>query len=175
MSGYGIDSISAAVVTLPSSSVASLSFYSVDTSLYYTSGSVTGNLYALKADGSTKFTSSNSFSLAYTAPCASFTPMTGSATGTFTGSTYTIGQSAISLTFSDLELTSNTCVHSYSLTSVSPAMITMPDTSTPSLTIYSVDTNLWYTSGSVTGIIYAKKADGSTLFNTAGQFITFTI
>jgi hypothetical protein len=30
------------------------------------------------------------------------------------------------------------------------------------------------TAGSVTGIIYAVAADGTTLFNAAGQYISFT-
>ena len=101
--------------------------------------------------------------------------MTGSATGTFTGNTYTLGQSAEAVTFSDLVATSSTCVHSYSLADVSPSIITLPDSSASSISLYSVLNTLYYANASVTGKIYAVKADGSTLFNTAGQFITFSI
>ena len=163
---------------MPTSTARTISFYSTDISLYYTSGTVTGKIYALKLDGSTKFTTAGqfiTFSIAYTAPCVSFTPMVGVTGGTWTGNTYTLGQSAEALTFTDLEATSNVCVHSYVLADVSSTMVTMADTSTRTISLYSVDIALYYTSSVVTGKIYAVKADGTTKYNAAGEFITFSI
>ena len=165
-------------MTLPTSSSRTISFYSVDQSLYLTSGTVTGNIYALKADGSTLYNTAGqfiTFSIAYTAPCTSFNPMVGVTGGTWTGNTYTLGQAAEALTFTDLEATSHNCVHSYVLADVSPEIITMSDTSARTISLYSVDIALYYTSATVTGKIYAVKADGTTKYNTAGEFITFSI
>jgi len=168
---YSLVSVSpAAMVTLPVTTSRSLTIYSVSTSLWYTSGSVTGTIYAVKADGSTLFNTAGqfiSFSIAYLAPCPSFTPMTGSTSGTFTGNTYTLGQAAEALTFTDLVATSSTCVLSYSLADVTPAIVTMADTSARTISLSSTDDSLYYASGSVTGKIYAKDVDGN-LFNTAG-------
>jgi len=82
---------------MPVSTDRTISFSSTNIAYYYTSGSVTGKIYAVKLDGSTKFDTAGqfiTFSIAYTAPCASFNPMTGSATGTFSGATYTISNAA---------------------------------------------------------------------------------
>ena len=103
---------------MPTSTARTISFYSTDISLYYTSGTVTGKIYALKLDGSTKFTTTGqfiNFSIAYTAPCASFNPMIGVTGGTFSGATYTLGQVASTQTFTDLEATSSVCVSGYSM------------------------------------------------------------
>ena len=101
--------------------------------------------------------------------------MIGSTSGTFSGSTYTLGQSASTQTFTDLEATSSVCVTGYSMASQSVAIVTLPTSTSRTISFYSVDESLYKTSSTVTGNIYALKADGSSLYNTAGQFITFSI
>jgi len=136
VTGYTMANQSPAIVTLPTSTSRTISFSSTDTSLYKTSGTVTGNIYALKADGSTTYSTAGqfiTFSIAYTAPCVSFNPMVGSTAGTWTGTTYTLGQTAESQTFTDLEPTSNICVSGYELADVSNSMVTMPSATTRSV------------------------------------------
>ena len=98
MHSYSLADVSPSIITMADTSARTISLYSVDIALYYTSATVTGKIYAVKADGTTKFNTAGefiTFSISFTAPCNAFNPMTGSATGTFTGSTYTIS-SAVS-------------------------------------------------------------------------------
>ena len=171
VSGYELADLSpSGIITLPSATARSIQLYSTDTSLYYTSGSITGKIYALDAGG-TRFSTAGqfiTFSIAFTAPCDAYTPITGAGFA-YTGSTYTIADAggAVTQTFTGFKAI-GTCLTGYAIDSVSPSILTLPSATSNTLSFYSTDISLYYTSGSVSGNLYALKADGSTKYTTAG-------
>ena len=59
MAGWALDSaLPSGLLTLPTSTTNAISFYSTSAALSVANGSATGKIYALQADGSTKYTTS---------------------------------------------------------------------------------------------------------------------